>query len=83
MAEQSTVFHSVTSIQQLVELLQAPHAAESIQRGNSLPDMHYETVSQRRSVNYCNLVSTVFTEFGAATCRGKDGKLYQCQLFRN
>ena len=82
MAQQGTVFHSVQSIDQLVALLRAPHAAESIQRGNSLLEMHYETLSQRQSVNYSNLVSTVFTEFGAATYRGQDGKLYQCQLFR-
>ena len=82
MAQQSSVFHSVQSIDQLVALLRAPHAAESIQRGSSLLEMHYETVSQRRSVNYCNLVSNVFTEFGAACYMGRDGKLYQCQLFR-
>ena len=82
MAHEGSVFHSVQSIDQLVALLRAPHVAESIQRGDSLLDMHYETLSQRRSVNYCNLVSTVFTEFGAATCRGPDGKLYQCHMFR-
>lgn len=83
MAECCTVFHSVASIDELVRALRAPHAAESIQRGDSVRAMHAETVQHRRSVNYCNLVSTVFTEFGAATCRGADGKLYQCQLFRN
>jgi len=83
MADHQTVFHSVRSIDELVAKVQAPHAAESIQRGDSVLDMHYETLSQRRSVNYCNVVSTVFTEFGAAACRGSDGKMYLCQLFRN
>ena len=85
MAELRTVFHSVQSIEELVTVLKATqHAAESIQRGDHLLQMHQETVDrQRQSSNYHNLISTVFTEFGAATCPGRDGKLYLCLLFRN
>ena len=83
MAESRNVYHSVHSIDELVAQLQSPHAAENVQRGDSIAGMHRETLAQPNSVNYCNLVSTVFTEFGSAACRGRDGKVYHCQLFRN
>lgn len=83
MASKETVYHSVDTIEELVAQLQAPHAAENVQRGVTVADIDHETLSQKRSINYNNLFSTVFEEFGAAYCVGMDGKVYLCQLFRN
>jgi len=83
MARHETVYHSVNTIQELVAQLHAPHAAENVQRGVTVVDMDYETLSQKQSINYNNVFSTVFKEFGAAYCVGMDGKVYLCQLFRN
>lgn len=83
MAEACSVFHSVRTIEELVEQLHAPHAAENIQLGKNVVEMHLETCALPSSVNYCNLVSTVFSQFGSYARRGSDGKMYMCQLFRS
>ena len=83
MAQRASVEHSVGTIEELVEQLGSPHAAENVQRGESVAHLHFETFSQKGSVNYNNIFSTVFTEFGAAYLLGMDGRVYLCQLFRN
>ena len=83
MAQRAAVFHSVRTIEELVEHLGAPNAAENVQRGESVSHLHSASFSQIGSVNYNNIFSTVFTEFGAAYILGVDGRVYLCQVFRD
>ena len=82
MAQQGAVFHSVSNIEQLMELLSSRFVAENIQRGDSIVQMHQETMEDRKSINRSNQLCEYFTEFGSAVALGDDGKLYSCQLFR-
>lgn len=80
MADQSSVYHSVTSIDALRLKLHATHVAENVQCGESIRSMH-DHVMAERAVSCHNLLGH-FDEFGMATAKGTDGKLYLCQLFR-
>lgn len=83
MAITGNVFHSVTTIDELVLLLSSTEVAENIQRGDSVEGMHRETMNNVNAINRSNLLSTYFSEFGCGFAIGRDGKLYSCQLFRN
>ena len=81
MAKKLRLVHSVEDSEDLQKLLQSQQVGENIQRGKSVHEMHESTV-QSRSMQYSNLVSSQFTQFGMATACGADGKLYLCQVFR-
>ena len=83
MAITGNVFHSVTTIDELVLLLSSTEVAENIQRGDMVEGMHRETMNNVNAINRSNLLSTYFSEVGCGTAMGQDGKLYSCQLFRN
>jgi uncharacterized protein YkwD len=83
MAIEGTVYHSVSTIEELKVLLAGRDVAENIQRGDHLREMHIETMQQRECINRCNVLSTHFSEFGYGLAVGKDGKVYCCQLFRS
>jgi len=81
MAGDSQVFHSVQSIDELRDLVNSEHAGETVQSGDSTLDMHMESL-RTKDTAFKNIMGKDFTEFGAATAKGKDGKLYMVQLFR-
>ena len=81
MAKNLSLTHSVEETESLQQILGSEFVGENIQRGDSIKGMHSTTVS-RRSAQFWNLVSGDFTQFGMATARGADGKLYMCQVFR-
>jgi hypothetical protein len=83
MARIQTVFHSVPTIQELQLLLASDQVAENVQRGDSIPEMHAETMHHANAINRSNILSPYFVEFGCAVSVGDDGKLYSCQLFRS
>jgi uncharacterized protein YkwD len=83
MAIKGTVFHSVTTIEDLMLALSSTEVAENIQRGDTVEGMHRETMKCSNSINRSNMLSKFFSEFGFAIVKGRDGKLYSCQLFRN
>jgi len=65
-------------------MLDAKACGESVQCGNSLASMHWETMYDGKSVNRRNILGSRFDEFGCGVAVGrKDGKLYACQLFRS
>jgi hypothetical protein len=80
MAQQLMVYHSVRTIEELRAKLQKIHVAENVQSGDSIPQMHQHVMSDRK-VFFQNIMGN-FEEFGMATAKGTDGKLYLCQLFR-
>jgi uncharacterized protein YkwD len=83
MAARGTVHHSAKSLEELMARLSSETVAENIQRGDScVQEMHRDTMLQRGTVNRANVLSSHFSEFGAAVATGADGKLYICQLFR-
>lgn len=81
MAKLGRVYHSVSSIEDLIKLLGSLVVAENIQRGEDFTAMFEETL-YGSSINRDNLLSTHFTEFGSAAVIGGDGMIYSCQLFR-
>jgi hypothetical protein len=83
MATEGTVYHSVSTIEELKVLLAGMDVAENIQRGDNVNAMHIETMQQRDCINRYNVLSTYFSEFGYGLAVGKDGKVYCCQLFRS
>jgi uncharacterized protein YkwD len=80
MAQRTMVYHSVRSIEELRAKLDKIHVAENVQSGDSITQMHQHVMSDRK-VSFQNIVGK-FEEFGMATAKGSDGKLYLCQLFR-
>jgi hypothetical protein len=81
MAENSCVFHSVKSADNLKRKVHSKYAGENIQRGKSIRSMHSGMMEKgKRSRD--NILSKQFTEFGLGTAMGSDGKLYMVQLFR-
>jgi len=84
MADQGEVGHSVGCVKELQIVLQAANVGENVQSGESVVNMHWETMRSERSVNRHNILSSDFTEFGCAFAESrKDGKVYTCQLFRS
>jgi uncharacterized protein YkwD len=83
MAKEGTVYHSVSTIDELKVLITGRDVAENIQRGDSVGQMHIETMQQRDCINQYNVLSTHFSEFGYGLAMGTDEKVYCCQLFRN
>mmetsp|Transcript_13694 Transcript_13694/g.30025 ORF Transcript_13694/g.30025 Transcript_13694/m.30025 type:complete len:193 (+) Transcript_13694:115-693(+) len=81
MAAQQKVFHSVQSIQELKALVQSQHAGENIQVGACVKEIHRVAVQKKTSA-YKNMMCRDFVEFGMATVKGDNGKLYMVQLFR-
>lgn len=53
---------------------------ENISRGRTF-QMGYDKMMEEVS-NYSNVVDAHYTHMGMATTKGKDGKIYICQLFR-
>lgn len=80
MAQRTLVYHSVRSIEELRAKLDKLHVAENVQSGDSITQMHQHVMSDRK-VSFQNIMGN-FEEFGMATAKGPDGKLYLCQLFR-
>lgn len=84
MASKKRVFHSTIDASELQKKLGAGCvvAGENVQRGPSIKKMHLWTLQSRNSKHRRNLQSEHFHEMGVGTCRGADGRLYMCQLFR-
>lgn len=82
MAKLKSVFHTMTTIDELMLFLSSIEVAENVQRGESVLEMHEEAMNHVNPVNRSNILSPHFTEYGCAVVRGQDGKLYSCQLFR-
>ena len=80
MADRCTVEHSVTSIEQLQEKLGSNCVAENVQRGDSVLQMHDETMLHADNVSFKNILGD-FEQFGMGVAAGRDGSLYMCQLF--
>jgi hypothetical protein len=80
MAQRTMVYHSVRSIEELRVKLDKLHVAENVQSGDSITQMHQQVTSDRK-ISFQNIMGN-FEEFGMATAKGSDGKLYLCQLFR-
>jgi uncharacterized protein YkwD len=81
MAENTCVFHSVKTADNLKHKLHSKYAGENIQRGKSIRSMHTGMMEKgKRSRD--NILSKQFTEFGMGTAMGGDGKLYMVQMFR-
>jgi hypothetical protein len=70
----------VRSIEELRAKLNKVHVAENVQSGDSITQMH-QHVTKDQKVSFQNIMGN-FEEFGMATAKGTDGKLYLCQLFR-
>jgi Cysteine-rich secretory protein family len=83
MAECGTIFHSVSTISELIVMLSSSQVAENVQRGDSIRSMHNDTMHVDNVINRMNVLSEQFTEFGIGIVEGIDGMLYSCQLFRN
>jgi hypothetical protein len=81
MANDCKLSHSAKNIDELKILLNSNQAGENIHCGISVEEMHLKAVCAEKMA-YKNMMATKFLEFGAATARGKDGKLYMAQLFR-
>lgn len=81
MAEEGRLLNSVDSVEELKELVNSEHAGETVLRGESVKDIHQTAVEARKHA-YKNMVGKKFTEFGAATARGEDGRIYVVQLYR-
>lgn len=83
MAIKRRVFHSTKDASELRKQLgSCIVAGENIHRGPSIKKMHLWTLQNRHSKHRKNLQSERFHEMGVGTCRGPDGRLYMCQLFR-
>jgi uncharacterized protein YkwD len=83
MAECGTIFHSVSTISELIVMLSSSQVAENVQRGDSIRSMHNDTMHVDNVINRMNVLSEQFNEFGIGIVEGIDGMLYSCQLFRN
>jgi uncharacterized protein YkwD len=83
MSIEGTVYHSVSTIEELKDLLAGMDVAGNILRGDNMNEMHIETMQQRDSINRYNVLSAHFSEFGYGLAMGKDGKVHCCQLFRS
>lgn len=81
LAKKCTVKHSVNNVKELKIKLQRAHVAENVQRGDSVLAMHHSVMGQAGHTSRLNILGD-FCEFGMATAKGSDGKLYMCQLFR-
>lgn len=82
LARELVVFHSVTSAAELHIKLQAQTSvAENVQSGLSMEEMHEAIMAQVGSSSYNNILGH-FDEVGIGKARGKDGRLYMCQVFR-
>ena len=49
--------------------------------GHNIRSMHERTMRRKKTKERANILNPDFTAFGIATCKGKDGLLYLCQLF--
>jgi uncharacterized protein YkwD len=83
MAMRCKVHHSVTTVDELKQLLKGNDVAENIHRGDTTSTIHTETMRQLSCVNRSNILSIYFSDFGYGVATGRDGMLYCCQLFRN
>lgn len=82
MARDLVVIHSVASVAELHVKLQAKNnVAENGQSGRSVEEMHEAMMAQEGSSSYNNIFG-LFEEVGIGKVRGKDGRLYLCQLCR-
>lgn len=77
MATKGVVQHSAKTIQELQEMLQSKCVGENVQSGTSMATMH----AVMSPVLLQNVLGD-FQEYGVATAKGADGKMYMCQLFR-
>ena len=77
MASKCNVEHSAKNIQELQSTLHSPCVGENVQSGSSMAAMH----SAMSQVLLQNVLGD-FHEYGVATAKGSDGKVYMCQLFR-
>ena len=82
LARDLVVIHSVTSAAELhVKLHAETSVGENVQSGMSMEEMHVAIMSQVGSSSYNNILGQ-FEEVGIGKARGKDGRLYMCQIFR-
>jgi uncharacterized protein YkwD len=82
LAREEAVYHSVSSAAELHVKLQAQTSvAENVQSGLSMDEMHEAIMTQVGSSSYNNILGQ-FEEVGIGKARGKDGRLYMCQVFR-
>jgi uncharacterized protein YkwD len=77
MAAECTVKHSAKTIQELQAILNSLNVGENVQSGSSMAAMH----SAMSPVLLQNVLGD-FQEYGVASEKGRDGKVYMCQLFR-
>ena len=81
MADNKTLYHSVSSVDELKRKLHSQRTGENIQRGSSIRQMHSNMMTSGQKSKQ-NILSKKFGEFGMGTAKGHDGKLYMVQLFR-
>jgi uncharacterized protein YkwD len=82
LARERVIVHSVASAAELhVKLHAQTSVAENVQSGQSMQEMHEITMMQVGSSSYNNILG-LFEEVGIGKARGKDGRLYMCQVFR-
>jgi uncharacterized protein YkwD len=77
MASKCAVEHSARTIQQLQGMLRSQSVGENVQSGASMEAMH----ACMSDVLLQNVLGD-FHEYGVATAKGSDDKVYLCQLFR-
>jgi uncharacterized protein YkwD len=78
MARHMSVYHSVSSIDELKMLLRGKEVAENIQRGDTIVMMHVETMRETNCINRSNVLSPYFSDIGYGVITGLDGKVYCC-----
>ncbi|GKY98063.1 hypothetical protein MPSEU_000764300 [Mayamaea pseudoterrestris] len=82
LARELVVVHSVSCAAELHVKLQAQTSvAENVQSGVSMEEMHHAIMTQVGSSSYNNILGQ-FEQVGIGKARGKDGRLYMCQVFR-
>lgn len=80
MASSKTVKHSDLN-KLLGQMTGVNHKlGENVSRGKTWSSGHRKIMDE--ASNYCNVIDPKYREMGVATAKGKDGKIYICQLFR-
>jgi uncharacterized protein YkwD len=54
--------------------------AENVGVGTSIQDIHFQMLSSDADTK--NMISSTFSVFGMGTAKGRNGKIYLCQLFK-
>jgi uncharacterized protein YkwD len=82
MSKSGTVYHSCDDLVELRSILHSNRVGENVRRGRTLKELHVGAMTSTDKGSKRNILSSRYTEMGAAVSKGADGKIYLCQLFR-